>query len=55
MVIFNENPELLLEFTTIREQHHSSLQVWMDRHAIDILCLQEVKGTSSRLEGDPSL
>jgi exonuclease III len=41
--------------TRLTLQKHTSLREWLDRHAIDVLCLQEVKGTSSRLEADSAL
>lgn len=35
--------------------HHSSLHVWLSRHAFDILCLQEVKTRHCVLETSPQL
>jgi len=35
-------------------KHHGSLTNWMDKHNIDILCLQEVKTLDKNLEQDPS-
>jgi len=34
---------------------HGSLKAWADRHFVDILCLQEVKGNYARLEKEPAV
>lgn len=33
--------------------HHGSFQTWLSSHDCDIICLQEVKTTFSKLENDP--
>ena len=36
------------------KSHYKSLESYLDRHSIDVLCLQEVKVTRQRLGSDPA-
>lgn len=40
--------------TTLKRiiKHNGSLQIWMNKHAIDILCIQEVKITYANIFHD---
>ena len=52
-----------VSFLTLREtvqlaltfHRHGSVEAWLDRHNVDILCLQEVKVTATRLAEQPKL
>lgn len=39
---------------TIILQQYGSLGAWLDRHGIDILCLQETKVTTTKVEDEPN-
>ena len=43
--------ETALKYIT---DHYGSLETYLDRHQIDILCLQEVKVTRQKLSAEPA-